>query len=208
MCFALWTATWMLSTPSTLSCACGRFRSEVSDCSLVTWLVLWSNLPATAKGSCLPGQAHTQVGPFWTIHPAADKRGYAAGAIVWQSQKKHKFHCQKCKRSFPRMEVLLQHFRDSARHRYIAATQHHCSVISRGNSVSNSTAVSCKCLTRVWCCSSEAISVEASVQLSNWLLAKDQKRHCCLLCCLGFQTEPELFVHLKHTAVHMVTSLS
>ena len=54
----------------------------------------------------------------------------------------------------------------------------------------------------------EAISTQASVQLTNWLLAKDQRQHCCPLCCLGFQTEPELYVHLKHTAVHQVNSLS
>ncbi len=42
------------------------------------------------------------------------------------------------------------------------------------------------------------------MQMSDWLLAKDQKQHCCPTCCLGFKTEPELFVHLKHTAVHQV----
>ncbi|DBB07071.1 hypothetical protein WJX77_009304 [Trebouxia sp. C0004] len=99
-----------------------------------------------------------------------EQRGYAAGPIAWQSHKKQKFHCSKCKRSFPRMEILLQHFRDCSRH------------------------------------SGEAISAEASVQMSAWLLAKDQRQHCCRTCCLGFQTEPELLVHLKHTAVHQGSS--
>ncbi|KAL0045161.1 hypothetical protein WJX82_010566 [Trebouxia sp. C0006] len=99
-----------------------------------------------------------------------DQRGYAAGPIAWQSHKRQKFHCRKCKRSFPRMEILLQHFRDCSRH------------------------------------SGEAVSAEASVQMADWLLAKDQKQHCCPTCCLGFKTEPELFVHLKHIAVHQGTS--
>lgn len=46
------------------------------------------------------------------------------------------------------------------------------------------------------------------MQMSDWLLAKDQKQHCCPTCCLGFKTEPELFVHIKHTAVHQVTDTS
>ncbi len=44
--------------------------------------------------------------------------------------------------------------------------------------------------------------------MADWLLAKDQKHHCCPTCCLGFKTEPELFVHLKHIAVHQVRGTS
>ena len=55
--------------------------------------------------------------------------------------------------------------------------------------------------------SQQAISWEASIQMSNWLLAKDQRQHCCPTCCLGFKTDAELFVHLKHTEVHKVEVL-
>ena len=55
--------------------------------------------------------------------------------------------------------------------------------------------------------SQEAISREASIQMANWLLAKDQRQHCCPICCLGFKTDAELFVHLKHTEVHKVRLL-
>ena len=56
--------------------------------------------------------------------------------------------------------------------------------------------------------SQEAISWQASVQMSNWLLAKDQRQHCCPTCCLGFKTDAELFLHLKHTEVHKVKQIS
>lgn len=43
--------------------------------------------------------------------------------------------------------------------------------------------------------------------MANWLLAKDQRQHCCPTCCLGFQSDAELFVHLKHTQIHEVELL-
>lgn len=52
----------------------------------------------------------------WLLH--AERRGYSQGPIAWHSNKKQKYFCTSCKRTFPRMEVLLQHFRDSGRHRY------------------------------------------------------------------------------------------
>lgn len=42
--------------------------------------------------------------------------------------------------------------------------------------------------------------------MANWLVAKDQRQHCCPTCCLGFKTDTELFVHLKHTKVHKGTT--
>ena len=54
-------------------------------------------------------------------------------------------------------------------------------------------------------CSHESVALEASIQMSDWLAAKDQGLCCCPTCCLGFQTDTELFVHLRHTAVHKVS---
>ena len=129
----------------------------------------------------------------------AEKRGYVQGPIMWQSHKKQKFNCTSCKRAFPRMEVLLQHLRDSSKHRCCDTCLQliHASVRPTGTH-SETPHVSC---------SQQPISREASLQMSNWLLAKDQRLHCCPTCCLGFQTETELYVHLKHTEVHKVRLL-
>lgn len=195
----------MSLTTATTSYVCERSRSEVRVGVLAHRSRQTDVLTVTATGNCLAvlwlndvlGQFCQQVSITWR----AEKRGYTPGPIAWKSHKKQKFHCGKCNRSFPRMEVLLQHFRDSVRHRYfiVAAS---ADVMQRRQVVKPSKA-GCGAF-----CSQEAVSLEASVQMSNWLLAKDQGWHCCRTCCLGFQTEAELFVHLKHTAVHKVLILS
>lgn len=48
----------------------------------------------------------------------AEARGYDHGDIQWTSHKNQRFRCHSCKKTYSRMEVLLQHFRDSRRHRY------------------------------------------------------------------------------------------
>ena len=121
----------------------------------------------------------------------AEKRGYDQGPIKWQSNKKQKYKCSPCKRTFARMDILLQHFRDSSRHMCVSTLLD----AVRGSRE--------RCLMH---CRQEPISREASIQMSNWLLAKDLRQPCCPVCCLGFKTDIELFVHLKHTKVHEVST--
>ena len=162
---------------------------------------LWSQLTSVVQQMSTPGRLFNSCASCEYVWcPEADmgcvtveRRGYAKGPIAWQSHRKQKFACTTCKRTFPRMEVLLQHFRDSSKHRY--ATPAGCK---------HSSCVSRTCLAS---CSREPISRESSIQMSNWLLAKDQQQHCCPTCCLGFKTDTELFVHLKHTEVHKVELL-